>query len=57
LVLLTSVGAVSDAVFSHYIVFPYMMAFVGTFVNELDDAAPDVTPRHRPGPPARCDIR
>ena len=30
-VLLTSVGAVAGAAFSHYIVFPYMMAFFGTF--------------------------
>jgi sec-independent protein translocase protein TatC len=30
-VLLTTVGAVSGAAFSHYIVFPYMIAFFGTF--------------------------
>lgn len=30
-VLLTTVGAVGGAAFSHYIVFPYMMAFFGTF--------------------------
>ena len=30
-VFLTSVGAVTGAAFSHYIVFPYMMAFFGTF--------------------------
>ena len=28
---LTSVGAVAGAAFSHYIVFPYMIAFFGTF--------------------------
>jgi sec-independent protein translocase protein TatC len=30
-VALTSVGAVAGAAFSHYIVFPYMIAFFGTF--------------------------
>src|SRR3984957_11562845 len=30
-VLLTTVGTVAGAAFSHYIVFPYMMAFFGTF--------------------------
>jgi sec-independent protein translocase protein TatC len=30
-VLLTSLGAVGGAAFSHYIVFPYMIAFFGTF--------------------------
>jgi sec-independent protein translocase protein TatC len=30
-VLLTTAGAVSGAAFSHYIVFPYMIAFFGTF--------------------------
>jgi sec-independent protein translocase protein TatC len=30
-VLLTSVGAIGGAAFSHYIVFPYMIAFFGTF--------------------------
>ncbi len=30
-VALTSVGAVGGAAFSHYIVFPYMIAFFGTF--------------------------
>jgi sec-independent protein translocase protein TatC len=33
---LTSVGAVAGAAFSHYIVFPYMIAFFGTF------SSPDV---------------
>jgi sec-independent protein translocase protein TatC len=35
-VLLTTVGAVGGAAFSHYIVFPYMIAFFGTF------SSPDV---------------
>ena len=35
-VTLTSVGAVAGAAFSHYIVFPYMIAFFGTF------SSPDV---------------
>jgi sec-independent protein translocase protein TatC len=35
-VALTSVGAVAGAAFSHYIVFPYMIAFFGTF------SSPDV---------------
>jgi sec-independent protein translocase protein TatC len=30
-VLLTSMGAVSGAAFSHYVAFPYMMVFFGTF--------------------------
>jgi sec-independent protein translocase protein TatC len=30
-VVLTTVGAVGGAAFSHYMVFPYMMAFFGTF--------------------------
>jgi sec-independent protein translocase protein TatC len=30
-VALTTIGAVGGAAFSHYIVFPYMMAFFGTF--------------------------
>jgi len=30
-VLLTTAGSVGGAAFSHYIVFPYMMAFFGTF--------------------------
>jgi sec-independent protein translocase protein TatC len=30
-VLLTTVGAVAGAAFSHYILFPYMIAFFGTF--------------------------
>jgi sec-independent protein translocase protein TatC len=30
-VVLTTVGAVGGAAFSHYIVFPYMIAFFGTF--------------------------
>lgn len=34
-VLLTTVGAVGGAAFSHYIVFPYMIAFFGTF-NSAD---------------------
>ncbi len=32
-VLLTTVGAVGGAAFSHYIVFPYMIAFFGTFAS------------------------
>src|SRR5438477_20576 len=30
-VLLTTIGTISGAAFSHYIVFPYMIAFFGTF--------------------------
>src|ERR1700733_11262709 len=30
-VVLTTIGAVGGAAFSHYMVFPYMMAFFGTF--------------------------
>ena len=35
-VVLTSIGAIGGAAFSHYIVFPYMIAFFGTF------SSPDV---------------
>ncbi len=30
-VLLTTIGAIAGAAFSHYIIFPYMIAFFGTF--------------------------
>jgi sec-independent protein translocase protein TatC len=36
-VVLTTLGAVAGAAFSHYIVFPYMIAFFGTF------SSPDLT--------------
>jgi len=36
-VVLTTVGAVAGAAFSHYVVFPYMIAFFGTF------SSPDLT--------------
>ena len=43
-VLLTTIGAVGGAAFSHYIVFPYMIAFFGTFSSADTEFMPRLTP-------------
>lgn len=42
-VLLTTIGAVGGAAFSHYIVFPYMIAFFGTFSSSELTFMPQVS--------------
>jgi sec-independent protein translocase protein TatC len=42
-VTLTTVGAICGAAFSHYIVFPYMIAFFGTFASTQMDFMPKLS--------------
>jgi sec-independent protein translocase protein TatC len=41
-VLLTTIGVVTAAAFSHYLMFPYMIAFFGTFSSPLIDFMPRI---------------
>ena len=41
---LTTAGAIGGAAFSHYIVFPYMIAFFGTFSSQSSEFMPRLDP-------------